>query len=89
MEYQDILCLKKKLFMEGGYVAKGCLPRSVCPPAPNTGDTSDSAAGAPGLGARLVSCDGGHGVRLTLVLANVGVHKLNWRDREREGGGAK
>lgn len=54
------------------HVTEGGLTGSVSTTTADTGDTGDGTTGTPGLGRGLVTSLGGDGVRLTLVLGNVG-----------------
>mmetsp|Transcript_31046 Transcript_31046/g.57367 ORF Transcript_31046/g.57367 Transcript_31046/m.57367 type:complete len:430 (-) Transcript_31046:19-1308(-) len=67
------------------HVAEGTLARAVCAATTNTGDTRDGAAGAPGLGGRLVAGALVHGVSLALVLGNLGVDEVDDVSTDRGG----
>jgi len=54
------------------HVTESGLTGSVSTTTADTGDTGDGTTGTPGLGRGLVTSLGGDGVRLTLVLGNVG-----------------
>ena len=68
--------------MEGGYVAEGGLPGAVGASSPNTGYPRDCPPSPPRLGTGLMTCFGGHGVGLPLVLGHVAVDEVDqvWAD---------